>query len=71
MKGEGASSPLTFLFATCIALLCENLHSHGKKGKTAKISHSGSFGSSPAESVTLISEAIIGLSKIIAKLTAL
>lgn len=42
-----------------------------EKGKTAEISHSGSFGSSPAESLALISEVIIGLSKIIAKLTTL
>lgn len=42
-----------------------------EKGKTAQISHSGSFGSSPAESLALISEVIIGLSKIIAKLTTL
>ena len=37
-----------------------------EKGKTAQISHSGSFGSSPAQSLALISEAMIGLSKIIA-----
>jgi len=42
-----------------------------EKGKTVEISHSGSFGSSPAESLALISEVIIGLSKIIAKLTTL
>lgn len=40
-----------------------------ERGKIAQISHSGSFGISPVGSLALISEVIIGLSKITAKLT--